>query len=381
MIKEESRKMEQGLLYEMRKKSEMACKTTFDLGKLAAPIPSFLPVVYEEYLEEIAFTYDIRGMKPAEELMRESREKQYQFLINFERLEDVWENYRIPLTMDNLYYDENQIPMVKHRDLYGQGEQAKKEEYLFYYKTFIGGILGKRFGVEQIQESGLEILGKDRFFREYEKAESGEELSELLRTQKSLYEEKQKKSRIQVSRIGNRIKTVLALMAPIMLAVSLGALIYESRYVIPFQENVIAASQAYISGDYVGCIDSLKDVEMEDMDTSTKHILAVSYARSESLKREEMADIISKLSPYSNERELEYWISLGRMDMRKAEDLAQSISDDRLLLYAYMKELNQLESDTSMSGEEKQSRIDMLEGSIKSLGEKYTTDKQGDRKQ
>lgn len=374
-MKEESKRLEEGRLQEIRKKSEMVCKTTFDLGKLAAPIPSFLPVVYEEHLEEIAFTYDVRRMKPAGELMRESREKQYQFLINFERLEEVFENYRIPLTMDNLYYDENQIPMIKHRDLYGQGERADREEYLFLYKSFIGGILGKRFSVEQIQESGLEILRKERFFQEYAKAGEGSELAEILRAQKSLYEEKQKRSRVQVSRAGNRVRTVLSVAAPVLLAVCLGALLFESRYVIPFQESVIAASQAYISADYVGCIDSLKDVEPEAMDTSTKYILAVSYARSESLKREEIADIISKLSLYSSERELEYWISLGRMDMERAEDLAQSMSDDRLLLYAYMKELNQLESDTSMPGEEKRARMDTLEGNIKSLGEKYTTGK------
>ena len=229
--------------------------------------------------------------------------------------------------------------------------------------------------MEQIQESGLEILRKEKFFQVYNKAKSGVELAQLLRGQKALYEEKQQKSRIQVSRAGNRVRTVLAVAAPILLAVSLGALIYENRYVIPFQESVIAGSQAYIGGDYVGCIDSLKNVSPEAMDTSTKYILAVSYARSESLKREEMADIISKLSLYSSEKELEYWIALGRMDMVRAEDLAQSMSDDRLLLYAYMKELSQLESDTSMPGEEKQSRINTLEGAIKSLGEKYTTDK------
>lgn len=372
-MKEEPRKTEEGWIHEVCKKSGMACRTSFDLGKLAAPIPSFLPVVFEEHLEDIAFTYDVRRMKPAKELNEESREKQYRFLINFQRLEEVWENYRIPLTMDNLYYDENQIPRIKHRDLYGQGEQPDREEYLFLYKSFIGGILGKRFSVEQIQESGLEILGKEKFFQEYDKAESGGELAELLRTQKSLYEQKQKKTRIQVSRAGNRVKTILAMTAPVLLAVCLGALLYESRYVVPFQESVIVASQAYIGGDYVGCIDSLKDVDMEAMDTSTKYILAVSYARSESLKREEMADIISKLSLYSSERELEYWISLGRMDMGRAEDLAQSMSDDRLLLYAYMKELNQLESDAAIPGEEKQSRINTLEGAIKSLGEKYTT--------
>lgn len=374
-MSEEARKTEEGRLRETRKKSEMVCSTAFDLGKLAAPIPSLLPVAYEEHLEDITFTYDIRGMKTAGEIVRESREKQYQFLINLQRLEEIWEHYRISLTMDNLYYDENQIPWVRHRDLYGQGVQADPEEYLFLYKAFVGGILGKRFSVEQIQESGLEILRKEKFFQVYNKAKSGVELAQLLRGQKALYEEKQQKSRVQVSRAGNRARTMLAVAAPILLAVSLGALIYENRYVIPFQESVIAGSQAYIGGDYVGCIDSLKNVSPEAMDTSTKYILAVSYARSESLKREEMADIISKLSLYSSEKELEYWIALGRMDMGRAEDLAQSMSDDRLLLYAYMKELNQLESDASMPGEEKQSRINTLEGAIKSLGEKYTTDK------
>lgn len=44
------------------------------------------------------------------------------------------------------------------------------------------------------------------------------------------------------------------------------------------------------------------------------------------------------------------------------------------LYMGYMKELNWLESDMSISGEEKQQRMSELQNSIKELGEKYTTE-------
>ena len=51
------------------------------------------------------------------------------------------------------------------------------------------------------------------------------------------------------------------------------------------------------------------------------------------------------------------------------EDIAEKLNT-----YGYMKELNWLESDMSISGEEKQQRMSELQNSIKELGEKYTTE-------
>lgn len=359
---------------ETKKKSELTAKTNFDLGKLLYPEPVFLPASFTEETEEIRFTYELRGMKPVSEIKKESREKQYQFLVNFYRLWDAYAHYRIRLSPENLYYDENYLPYVKQRDLYGKGEKADEEAYLFDYKAYVGGILGRRYEVEQLRQNGLEVLKKESFFQEYREAGSAGELQEILREQKKAYEEKERKTKKLVSRSGSRVRTVLAVGAPILLAACLGALIYEHQYVLPFCSQVIAANEAYISSDYVGCIDSMQGVDTERMDVSTKYILAVSYAKSESLKRDEIADIISRLSLYSNEKELEYWIALGRMDMSRAQDLAQSLSDDQLLVYAYMKELNQLESNTAMAGEEKQARISELKANIQSLGEKYTAE-------
>lgn len=361
-----------GELTEIKKKSELACEDRFALDKLVVSEPLFLPAVYKEAEEEITFTYDLCGKKPVETLWQETREKQYQFLINFAKLEEIYQRYHILLTMDNLYYDENQMPYVKHRDLYKQGEQAELSEFVFFYQSFIGGMLGKRYTVEQLQQSGLEVLKKEGFMKPYLEIGHSGELAELLRREKQRYLAHEKKTKQQVSKRLNRIKTVLAVASTLLLAVCAGFLGYETKTVLPFKESVIRANEAYISGDYVGCTDSMSGIAVEKMDLNTKYILAVSYAKSENLKRNEISSIIDRLSLYSNEKELEYWICLGRMEMTAAQDLAQSLSDDQLLMYAYMKELNQLEGNTAIAGGEKQSRISELESNIKSLGEKYT---------
>ena len=56
---------------------------------------------------------------------------------------------------------------MKYRDLYGKGEEANEEEWLFYYLSYVGGILEKNYTVSQIQESGLEILKRKKEFKSY----------------------------------------------------------------------------------------------------------------------------------------------------------------------------------------------------------------------
>lgn len=80
------------------------------------------------------------------------------------------------------------------------------------------------------------------------------------------------------------------------------------------------------------------------------------------------------MTPDTNDRELEYWIHLGRMEVKEAENMAMQLSDDELLLYAYMKEKDQVESDTDLGGEEKESRLEEIQSKIDSLAEKYNTE-------
>lgn len=80
------------------------------------------------------------------------------------------------LTVDNLYYDENGLLYLKDRDIYGRGEKPNDLQFVNAYKSFVAGVLGSKYSVTQIQESGIEIC----------KDENGLSLSIVVRQRKRL---------------------------------------------------------------------------------------------------------------------------------------------------------------------------------------------------
>ena len=317
---------------EIEKKSTLVCQNALDLQKLCVPLSVFVPMTYEERLEEVCFCYDLTDLKSVLELKKEEKKMQYQFLINFAKLWDTWQNYSIPLTEENVYYDENFLPFVKHRDLYSQSEKINPEDFLITYKTFIGGILGQKYSIKQLQESGLETLKDEASFDEFYQASSAEALVLILRKRKENYEKNLESTKILVGQTAHRFRTIISIVAPIFLLITLAGFAYSNLLVIPYQEKVIQANEAFVRMDFVAVIDSLEGIAVEEMSVSTKYILAVSYARGQSLQQEEITRIVSRLTVQSNERELEYWIYLGRLDVRRAQDLAMALSDDQLLM-------------------------------------------------
>lgn len=362
------------------KKSSLGAGDTFDYEKLVSPLPCFLPCSFEEELEEVTFTYDISGKKPVSDLLYEEKEAQYQFLLNFPMIESLIASYHVQLTEENIFYDENLLPYIKQRDLYAMGMEKVQGAFLEQYKIFIGGILSKKYDVKTLQESGLSLLEQVDTFKEYYKAQSVEELQEILWERMRTYKENLKATTLRVKKKTNKVKTIVSIAASVLL-IGVGVYAgYVSFFEMPAKEKVIGTYEGYVAKDTVASIDSMKGVSVEEMDESTKYVLAVSYAKGESMKQDEIAEIVEKLSINSNEKELEYWIHLGRLESKEAQSMAKALSNDQLLFYAYMKELNYLETNTKIDGEEKEGRMSQLEQEIEKLGEKYSTEEEtGDK--
>lgn len=359
---------------EVVKKSSMAAEDSFDYMKLVTDEPGLIPCTFSESLEEVIFTYNLTGLRSLKEMDKEAEEKKWQFLVNFARLYKVYEQYRINLDEKNIFYDENMMPYVKTRDLYGREHKAEAGEFLYVYQCIAGGLLSKKYRVSQVLESGLEILKKDKKVQKLIQADDMEKFIEVLKRNRDEYHAWKEQKIREVSRRAYTVWKVIAVTMVLVGLVTGGFSVYFGAFAIPQQKALVMANERYIQKDYVGCIDSVKNMETLDMDVHTKYILAVSYASTESFKQEEISNIVSRLSINSNEKELEYWISLGRLDVKQAENLALALSDDKLLIYAYMKEIDLLENESNIDGEEKKSRLDTLNNEIKTLGEKYNTE-------
>ena len=358
-------------LKEEIKKSAIHAKDSYDYQKLCVKRNGLLSSHYEEDREDLYFYYTVKGMNPFTQVKSESREKKYQILINFSKLKELQADFLLKLTEENLYYDENGLLYLKDRDIYGRGEKPDDTYFLNAYKSFVAGVLGSKYSVKQIQESGIEICKEEKWFEPIYNCQTVEEIADVLRNVKKDYVTEQSQQMQKVKKSTYSLWRIVAIITLIGTLIGGGYAAYLSLKTVPEQRQLLAANEAFIQKDYRTCIDSLREVEPADMEKGTLYILAYSYANMESFRQDEMRNIIDNLSTSSNPKILEYWIRIGRLETKKAEEIALSLSDDKLLIYAYMKEADDLENNTKIDGSKKKQRLDELENQIEKLGDKY----------
>lgn len=361
-------------MVEIIKKSDLMAEDSFDYIKLAANMEGFVPCTVREQSEELEISYDLTGLNNLSKMKGESEEQKRKFLVNFCRLYKLFKQYNMTLNETNIYYDENLFPYVKQRDVYGCDNQPDENVFLYAYKCIAIGLLSDKYTIQQVLDSGVEIVKKDKVFQGIVEAQNVMELESILRKDRDAYLDNRAKRMREVSKKKYFVWKLVAIMMLLIGVATSGLNIYYGQFVIPHEKALVMANERFIQKDYVGCIDSVKNIEVEDMNVHTKYILAVCYATTESFKQEEITNIVSRLSINSNEKELEYWIYLGRLEVQQAQNLALALSDDKLLIYAYMKEIDVLENRTDIDGEEKKARLDTLNGEIEALGKKYMTE-------
>lgn len=361
-----------------RKKSQMRAGNMFDYEYITRDRAGLIPMQLTEEEEELVFLFSMDGLQPYSALEEEETEYQYRFLENFYRLYQIWQEYDLQFSEDNLYYDTNFMPCIAFRDIREVGDRPQEEAFLEEYKKMAAGVLSRRFSYTQVQESGIEIVRKDkRAAFVLEDTDLADFYDNIRQQAEDIYLDN-KNNKVRLDKYKYRLRNrVIIIAAAVMMAVMIYTG-YQTLVILPRSRAVIQASRAYTVQDYVECIDRLRRLKPDQMDTYTKYILAVSYARGEALSREELQNVVDRISIYSNETLLEYWIAIGRAAYEQAENMAQALSDDKLLIYAYMKELNYLEGNVTMDGEEKQRRMTELSNQITQIGEKYEPDEDGE---
>lgn len=357
-------------------------KVFYDYQKLINAGEHFLKCAVKEDEETIIFSYDITGLISFTEVRKEEYVTILNLLMQIARFSKDSEKYCFSLEPANLYYNSNGTVRIQRRDLANGAEQ---EIFMEKYKALMGCALAGKYNYSDYLTGGDDLFGKESVTKPLLDLETLEELEDYLERLKADYKVQISKSKALVSRKTN-IALKIAVIALFAAVVGLG--IYSGlQYFknVPYYKAINRADNAYIENDSVKLIDALSGIGVEDMDVHQKYILAKAYLQSENLTGEQKANIMEKLTLQSNEKELEYWIYLGRLDVGNAENLAMQLSDDELLLYAYMKDKSLTENDTTISGSEKEQAIKDLQSKIDELSSKYElegdTANQGPNKQ
>lgn len=357
------------------KKSSINAESIYDYKKIQYAQKGFLPCQVTEEKETLTIDYQTADMDSYTEIKSYSRQDRLRALLDIGRLLSARMEYRFSLAPDNLFFDRNFRVYVMHRDIWGRGEEpqpdAAKEAFLIEYKALIGFTLQKKYGYEDYLEGGLDLLIKNPFLKKIYHAESMEAVEKLLGEEYATILQDIRTNKKLVRKNSYRQRGICILIS---VAVLIAAGIYIGYYSLlerPLLTAKLQAENAFLRGDYIQVIDILSVVGLNRLEYEQKYILSNAYVSMESLTAQQKENILSKLSLNGDEKLMEYWIYIGRLNPVEAENIAMQQSDDELLLYAYMLEKDLTETDTVMTGEEKAAKLDELETKISKLAEQY----------
>lgn len=360
------------VIRETVRRSALTASTVFELKRLIRHEEGFLDCTMEEEKESLIMTYETGGLFPWTGVRREKREFLFTALADVGKFRRLAETYRFTLAPENLYYDIQGRAYVRTRDVYPADGGFFEEDFLREYRSLVGCTLSKKYRFEDYDRGGQDLLSEDKFLKGLLDCRNAGQIVERLREEHSRYKKINEERFVEVSRKGNRfLRTALVFTG--VLAVAAAAFLFRLfLWERPYTEAVIAANEAYLQSDYSGTVEAMKAVDVERMNVCQKYILAYSCVRCESFSDDNMRNILNTVSLNGDEKVLEYWIYINRLDTEKAADIAMQASSDQLLFFAYLKEKEVIESDASLTGEEKTKRLSEVEGKLKPLAEEFS---------
>lgn len=354
----------------MRRKSQFAAADHFDYRKLCKSCPGLLDCSLEQVGEELKLVYDIHGVFKWELLGRESQELKLAVLLDVEKLADVARQYCFVLAPENLYYDVHGRAYVCERDIYGE-RHFSEEEFLKQYKALIGCTLFGKYTFEDYCEGGMDLLKEDALTGKLTDGADIADTAEKLRLEYARSREAHRESYMEVRKKRYRAQRRGLFAVSILAAAAAALCVYLGAWERPYQQAVIAANEAYLRTDYEETVEALAGVDVKRMDVSQKYILAVSCVKCESFNNESQSNILNTVTLNGDEKVMEYWIYINRLDTEAAADIAMQLSSDQLLYYAYLKERTVVENDSSLTGAEKNARLEEIASKLQPLESEY----------
>lgn len=353
------------------KKSDMKAKNKYEFGMLEAARFYFVPCTAEELSDELWLTFHTEGMRPFQEAKGMRRAEQYSLILQV--IEAVEENpeYYFSLNPDNLFLDRQNRVRILNRDVADKSEE-EADAKLKDIKAFAGFLFQKRYSYENLREGGLRLLEKQKGGKSILALENFEQAGELFG--KAYAQEKAKDSRelIHVKKKAyRRCRRIMGIALAGCAAMFL-LVLYQRYGIIRPQGQALMAERAYMENDFIKAADALAQVPVDQIERHEKFILAAVSIRGQSVdafNMETKERLLSRLSYQGDESLLDYWIYLGRGDVDQALDTAMRMSDNQLLLYAYLQKLEMISSDASLTGEMKAQETASLREKIRSLAQ------------
>lgn len=354
--------------------SRTRIKDAAQLEILTKPSPYFVPVKIEHEKETYTFCYEIADtMYRFEDVSQMERKDKLRALKNVAELEAlIGTRFTFFLHPGNLVFDENLMPKIVHRGLKGIIHPYDLTDELFFkqYQSLCVAMFSKKYQFDNLYAGSLKNARGTNFERQIADTKTSEEIEGFLQEsfEKELADSKRKMMLISKKRFRMfRGLAVGFIIATLLLA---GPVVYFAFFKVPYQDDLLLANEDFLKTDYTKVISDLENDNPEKLPKASKYELAYSYLQGEKLDDKRKDNIMKNVSLKSDEQYLLYWIYNGRGDFGESLDSGKRLQDNELVVYALTKQLEEVQNDKTLSGDESVKKQSEIEAELKKYMEK-----------
>ncbi|MBA4536975.1 type VII secretion protein EssB [Bacillus aquiflavi] len=207
-------------------------------------------------------------------------------------------------------------------------------------------------------------------------AKDEEELLQLIfENMKQL--EKKEKTLVHITKKKWNITRYIALGLFICLLPAIIYTLYSLIFLQPKQTAFVKSQEYFLKDKYSEVVSTLADYKVDDMPNVVLYELALSYVINESLTEEQREYVQTTITLQSDPQYLKYWIHIGRGSAKKALEIARTLEDRDLIVFALIKYREAVKADDKLKSEEKQEEIKKIEAEI----EEYKKQKEAEEEE
>ncbi|MBC1252752.1 type VII secretion protein EssB [Listeria welshimeri] len=355
-------------------KSKTHAKELAQLELLEKPATHFVPATISSDSDSYMISYEIdKHTYGFEQIRKMEREDKLRALRNIADLSELLNTrYTFFLHPDNLIFDINLVPRIVHRGIKNilPPYELTEETFLKQYQCFAIAMFSKKFTFENLYNGSLSSARGTQFEKNILDAKTVQEVATVL---EEAYIKENKSMQKNMARVPKkkygafRGLAVGFIIVAILLAIPVS---YFAFVKVPLQDDLLTANEQFLKTDYDKVITGLEKVDPEKMPQSVQYELAYSYVNGEKMSDKKKENIMNTISLKSDPKNLLYWIYNGRGEFSESLDIAKLLDDPTLAMYSLTKQIEQVQSDTKLSGEEKVEKLKTLEDSLKAYDDK-----------
>ncbi|MFU2181717.1 type VII secretion protein EssB [Streptococcus pluranimalium] len=357
------------------KRSDIKTHDLQALSMLKLHHPDFLELGMTMDEDSVHFHYQLpeKGLS-FEDCQKMALSEKLRLALNVLDLESV---LKLPVTVIlhpiNLFITKNSQPMIAYRALEKVmvPDVLTTSDFIKQFKCYLVSLMTSN-DFSDLYKGSLEVVKLPEFLETVKALDDVEDIRAFLISEYEKQKEREVSSLSLVSKTRHKIYKFATIWLSALSVILMVPLIYFVFIQNPLNTKLLDADTAFIKNNFSNVIDKLSNVPLDKLPYTQKYELAYSYIQGLNFSKEQEAVILNNVTLKTEELYFDFWIQSGRGENDDAIDISKRLESTDLIIYALEQKIEEVKSDSSLSGKERQTQLKDLQSEIDTYWEDRT---------